>query len=114
MMTAILSSLNERRREMAILRSVGAAPLHISALLLIESATLALAGCMAGMIMLYAGLLSARSALERFGLFISIHAPGLYELLLMGGVIVSALLIGIIPAWRAYKNSLADGMAVKS
>jgi putative ABC transport system permease protein len=30
MLTAIFTSLNERRREMAILRSVGARPWHIA------------------------------------------------------------------------------------
>ena len=37
MLTAILTSLNERRREMAILRSVGARPWHIASLLVLEA-----------------------------------------------------------------------------
>ena len=37
MLTAILTSLNERRREMAILRSVGARPWHIAGLLVVEA-----------------------------------------------------------------------------
>ncbi len=48
MLTAILTSLNERRREMAILRSVGARPWHIAGLLVLEALTLALAGRGAG------------------------------------------------------------------
>src|SRR5690606_42016283 len=44
MLTAILSSLNDRRREMAILRSVGARPRHILSLLLLGAFGLALAG----------------------------------------------------------------------
>ena len=42
-LTSILTSLNERRREMAILRSVGARPWMIFALLMSEAALLALA-----------------------------------------------------------------------
>ena len=41
MLTAILTSLNERRREMAILRSVGAQPRHVFTLLIAEAGTLA-------------------------------------------------------------------------
>ena len=48
MLTAILTSLNERRREMAILRSVGARPWHIATLLVFEALALALAGVVAG------------------------------------------------------------------
>ena len=49
MLTAILTSLNERRREMAILRSVGARPWHIASLLVLEAFALALAGVVAGL-----------------------------------------------------------------
>ncbi|WP_176518376.1 FtsX-like permease family protein, partial [Pseudomonas faucium] len=49
MLTAILTSLNERRREMAILRSVGARPWHIAGLLVLEALALAVAGIAAGL-----------------------------------------------------------------
>ena len=44
MVTMVLATLNERRREMAILRSVGATPLHIMGLLLAEAALLVAPG----------------------------------------------------------------------
>ena len=37
MLVALLTSLNERRREMAVLRSVGARPVHVFALILGEA-----------------------------------------------------------------------------
>ena len=49
MLTAILTSLNERRREMAILRAVGARPWHVLLLMVSESALLAVCGVLAGM-----------------------------------------------------------------
>jgi ABC-type lipoprotein release transport system permease subunit len=52
MLTAILTSLNERRREMAILRSVGARPWHIAGLLVVEAFSLALAGALFGLLLL--------------------------------------------------------------
>jgi putative ABC transport system permease protein len=48
MLTAILTSLNERRREMAILRSVGAQPRHVFTLLITEAGLLATGGVAAG------------------------------------------------------------------
>ena len=50
MLTTILSSLNERRREMAILRSVGARPGHVFGLLIAEAGALAIAGALAGIV----------------------------------------------------------------
>jgi putative ABC transport system permease protein len=54
-LTAVLTSLNERRREMAILRALGARPGHVFILLVAESAVLALAGALAGAALTYAG-----------------------------------------------------------
>jgi putative ABC transport system permease protein len=48
MLIALMTSLNERRREMAILRSVGARPLHVFSLIVGESALLTLTGVTIG------------------------------------------------------------------
>ena len=57
MVTMILTTLNERRREMAILRSVGARPRTILGLLMAEAGVLTVAGIALGVILLYAALL---------------------------------------------------------
>jgi putative ABC transport system permease protein len=57
MVTTILTTLNERRREMAILRSVGARPRTIAGLLLAEAGLLTLVGVGLGVLLLYGGLL---------------------------------------------------------
>lgn len=114
MLIALLTSLNERRREMAILRSVGARPLHVFSLIVGESAMLTIAGIVAGVAMLY-GLLfvSQPLILSRFGLFISIGGMSSYELSLIGIVCLAGLIIGIIPGYRIYRYSLADGMTIR-
>ncbi|GAA4652192.1 ABC transporter permease [Kistimonas scapharcae] len=114
MLTAILTSLNERRREMAILRSVGARPGHIFFLLMFESLFYALAGCLLGNLLLY-GLLFVAQPLAQgwLGLHLTISLPGLFELGLMIAIITAALLLGLFPALRAYRNSLADGLTIR-
>ena len=64
MLVALLTSLSERRREMAILRSVGARPMHIFGLILGEAAFLTLAGIAVGLAILYIGLLGGQRWLE--------------------------------------------------
>lgn len=114
MLIAILTSLNERRREMAILRSVGARPAQVFALLVAEAGSLALGGVTLGVAMTYALLFAARPILEnRFGLYVPITGLDAIDLLLLGGVIAAGLLMGLLPAWRAYRNTLSDGLTIR-
>jgi len=114
MLTAILTTLNERRREMAILRAVGARPRHVFALLVTEAALLALAGIGCGVLLVYALLAVARPVLAaQYGIYIAISGLTRYDALLIGIVFGAALLLGALPAWRAYRNSLADGMTIR-
>jgi putative ABC transport system permease protein len=114
MVTVILTSLNERRREMAILRSVGARPGHITLLIMGEALFLTLLGTLLGLALLYGLLAAAQPLIEtRFGLFIPVAWPGGYELGLLGAVQLVAFLVALLPAWRAYRYSLADGMTIR-
>jgi putative ABC transport system permease protein len=114
MMTSLLSGLNERRREMAILRSVGAGPGTISFLLIFEATFLSLAGILFGLLLLYITLFVSQPLLEAyFGLFIPIHPPSFKDLIILGVIILTGMLMGLIPALRAYRQSLADGMTIR-
>lgn len=115
MLTTLLTSLNERRREMAILRSLGARPWQVFALLVSEAGLLAAAGVALGMGLLYA-LLAAGAPLveERFGIFVALRPPSRWDLTISGLVIGTALLVGLVPAWRAYRNTLADGLTIRT
>jgi putative ABC transport system permease protein len=114
MLTAILTSLNERRREMAILRSVGARPWHIFSLLIAEAFALALAGVAAGLALLYLSIAVAQAPVQAYyGLYLPLEWPSRYEWTLLGGILIAALLMGCVPAWRAYRQSLADGLSVR-
>jgi putative ABC transport system permease protein len=114
MLIALMTSLNERRREMAILRSVGARPLHVFSLIVGESALLTFMGVAIGIGLLYGLLLTSQPLiLERFGLFIEIGAVSLYELGLIIIVCLAGIIIGLIPGYRIYRYSLADGMTIR-
>ncbi len=114
MLTTILTSLNERRREMAILRSVGARPFHIMMLMITEAMIYALVGTLFGFILLYGLLCIAQPIIQtHWGIHIAISTPGGFEAVLAIGVIGCAALLGTVPAWLAYRNSLADGLTMK-
>jgi putative ABC transport system permease protein len=114
MLVALYSTLKERRREMAILRSLGAGPRRIALLLVIESGVLAALGAVVGMVVTYGALIVGRGIAERhFGIFIPITAPQRLEWIYLVGVVVAGVLVGLIPAWRAYRNALQDGLAIR-
>lgn len=111
MLTAILTSLNERRREMAILRSVGARPRHVFTLLVTEAGLLAVGGVAAGVALCYGLMYAAKPLLERrFGLFLEPGGLTGYDIGLLAAIVAAALVMGALPAWRAYRNTLADGL----
>lgn len=111
MLTAILTSLNERRREMAILRSVGARPRHVFTLLVTEAGLLAAGGVAAGVALCYGLMSAAKPLLERrFGLFLEPGGLTGYDVALLASIVAAALVMGALPAWRAYRNTLADGL----
>lgn len=114
MLSSLLTSLNERRREMAILRAMGARPVHIILLLVSEAVAITLAGIILGVLLLYGGLaLIQPYIISEFGLFLPLDWPSYYECLLMVGVFIAGLVVGLIPAWRAYRQTLSDGMTMK-
>jgi putative ABC transport system permease protein len=114
MLIALMTSLNERRREMAILRSVGARPLHVFSLIVGESALLTVMGVAIGIGLLYSLLIVSQPLiLTSFGIFIEISAISLHELWLIVIVCAAGIFIGLIPGYRIYRYSLADGMTIR-
>jgi putative ABC transport system permease protein len=115
MATMILTTLNERRREMAILRSVGARPLTILSLLATEAGVLTLGGVALGTALLYGALFFAQPYIDRvYGLHIAVDPPGSGQMLTLAGIVAAGFIAGLLPAIRAYRMSLADGMTVRS
>ena len=114
MMATIFSSLNERRREMAIFRAMGARPRVVLGLLVLEAVLMAALGVILGLALLYLGLFVGQPLIDSaFGLWLPIEAPTLRELWAMFGVVVSGAIVSMVPALRAYRMSLADGMMVR-
>jgi putative ABC transport system permease protein len=112
MLVSLYSSLEARRREMAILRAIGAGPRTILSLLVLESTLLAFLGCVIGVALVYAGLALAQGPVEqRFGLHLALRALGSTEYFYLGIVMGAGMLIGFVPAWKAYRTSLVDGLS---
>ncbi|MGR3635429.1 MAG: ABC transporter permease [Shimia sp.] len=115
MVAMIFSGLNERRREMALLRAMGARPRTILMLLTTEAALMSFVAVLLGVTLLYTGLFVARSYIDAaFGLYLDITWPTAREFIVLALVVVAGTAVSLIPALRAYFLSLADGMQVRN
>jgi putative ABC transport system permease protein len=115
MIVMILTTLNERRREMAILRSVGARPSTVLGLLTAEAGLLTVAGVALGTALLYISLVGLRPVVDRlYGLNLTIEPLHPVEWQMLGAVVAAGILAGLLPALRAYRLSVADGMTIRT
>jgi len=113
-LTSILTTLNERRREMAILRSVGAKGRTIVGLLVSEAALVALIGAILGVILLYLLIWLLSPYLEaRFSISTVKKIPGLMDGYVVIALTAIAALLGLIPALIALKRSVSDGLSTR-
>lgn len=114
MLTVLLAGLEARRREMAVLRSVGARPRLMLGLIVGEAGALSLAGIAVGLAILYGLMLIARPLVEsEWGMILTLGLPTIREAVLLLLVFMVGLLSGLLPAWLAYHRSLADGLTVR-
>jgi putative ABC transport system permease protein len=114
LVAVILAGLNERRRELAILRAVGANPARIFSLLAVEGMLVTVCGVVLGAalcLLLIAGL--GPWVQLRFGIGLSAGPPSAAEWPLLGIVIALGWAASLLPGLRAYALSLGDGLSPK-
>lgn len=114
LMATMLAGLSERRREMAILRALGAGPRHILALLLLEGFVVSLLGSLLGLLLVTLFAQFGAGRLAEYGLAALPLAVDAAEWRIFASIVVCGTLVGLLPAWRAYRLSLADGLIPRS
>ena len=114
-MTAIVfSSLNERRREMAIWRAMGASPSIIIGLLMIEAFIIAVLSAIVSTILLFVLLYLLQPWIDStYGILVNIEMLSLEDIFIFVYFILAAMLVSLVPAIRAYWFSINDGMTIK-
>ena len=114
MLTSIISTLNERRREMAILRATGAHPSQIFLLFVMEAFILSFLGALLGMVIVFIGVIMAKPwLLSHYGFHLHTWTPSLMDAVILLSVVLFAVIFSLLPGWIAYRRSLQDGLTVK-
>lgn len=110
---ALLASLQERRREMAVLRALGLRPRRIVMLLVLEAGVLTSAGALVGVV--GAGIVGrwAGAWLEaRTGVPLPLE-PSVEQGVALAALLSAGWLVGLVPAIQAYRSTLSEGLGAR-
>jgi len=115
LVSVVMAGLNERRRELAVLRAVGASPFDILVLLMIEGAMVTISGVVLGIAALVAVVTALGPWLQsQFGLTLDLAHPTELHGWLLGALVLAGGVAGLAPGWRAYRLSLSDGLSPRT
>jgi putative ABC transport system permease protein len=107
LLIVLYMSINERKNEIMILRSIGVSAKDIFLILISETFILTSAGAALGFVGHYAVILLLGPIIENvFGIYIQVSGPKLLDLITISAFILFGGLFGLVPAVRAYRKSL--------
>ena len=110
LVATILATLEQRRREIAILRSLGARPLHVAGLLIVESGLVTFLGLALGVVIITLAAPIASPWLQaQYGLEFQIGLSS-RDVMVLTLIFTMGILAALLPAWRAYRMSLSQSL----
>ena len=110
-LVGLYNTLHGRRREIAVLRALGARPRHVFAVILLEALLLCLLGGLVGLLLGHGAIvLLAPKALAEYGVRVDAD-PGLLDLQLLGGLLALGVVAGLLPAWRGLRTPVAQNLS---
>jgi len=111
LVAAVNAGLEQRRHELAVLRSLGAGPTRVFALLLIEGLVVTTLAVLGGVLLTMLVLFGLGDWIgSHYGITVSLQAPLNRQLLMIAGILLAGVAASALPGWRAYRLSSADGL----
>jgi putative ABC transport system permease protein len=115
LVAVVVTGLEQRRRELAVLRAVGAGPKRVFALLLIEGVLITAAGALLGALACTAAIAAFGPWVQaQHGIALRLQAPDAAQWTWLCAILAAGTLASLLPGWRAYRLSLADGLTPRS
>ncbi len=111
----MLASMRERKREIEILRSIGAPSLFIVALLVIESLLVVTLGIVLALAGLIGAILVVNNLLaSELGIMLSLQVLYSSSFIALALIYLTTLILSLVPAWRAYAaaHSYSSGVEI--
>lgn len=110
-LASIYNTMNERRREFAILRSLGARRTTVFSAIVLEASTITAVGALVGFVV-YAAIIGSAAVVVRAQTGVVLDAFRLDRALILTpiGMIIIGALAGLVPAFKAYRTDVASNL----
>lgn len=111
-LVSIYNSMNDRRRDIAVMRALGARRDTVTAIVLSESLLIAVIGGVVGWVLAHVAIVVAGGYIEKHtGVQVSLFTTSPYELLILPIVLGLAALAGLLPAIVAYRTDVSANLS---
>ena len=111
-LVSIYNSMNDRRRDIAVMRALGARRDTVTMIIVIESLLIAIIGVVAGWLLAHAAILLASGPIEdNTGVQIGFFSTSTFEFYVLPFVLALALIAALLPAWTAYRTDVGSNLA---
>lgn len=112
LLASIYNTMNERRREFAVLRALGAKRRTVFSAIVLESSTIALLGSLLGYV-LYFGVMNVSAAIIKAQTGVVLDTMAYHPALVWTpvGMVVVGAIAGVFPAMKAYSTDVARTLA---
>ncbi|TWT97485.1 ABC transporter permease [Neorhodopirellula pilleata] len=111
-LVAIYNSMNDRKRDIAVMRALGARRGSVTMVILFESLIIAVVGGVAGWVLAHVAIFGAGTFIEQqTGVQVGLLSVSEFEWLLLPFVIALSLVAGVVPAWAAYRTDVGTNLA---
>jgi putative ABC transport system permease protein len=114
-LASIYNSMNERRREIAILRALGARRRIIFSVILLEAAAISALGMIVAFVFYLAIMIGVAAVIRNeTGIVLDPYKFNRVMLWAPAALITLGALAGVVPAWKAYRTDVAEHLSPTS
>ncbi len=111
-LVAIYNSMNDRKRDIAVMRALGARRSTVTTIIIYESLLVATIGAVVGWVLAHAGLTAYSGTIEdQTGVQVGFFTTSGNEIWILPLVIVLALIAALLPAWSAYRTDVGSNLS---
>lgn len=110
-LVSLYNSMNERRREIAIMRSLGASRFTILKIIVMEGVIISLCGSLSGLLLGHSVLIILKNKISDLaGIQITGTTFSITELYIFAGTVLLGMIASLLPALKAYKTDVAENL----
>jgi putative ABC transport system permease protein len=111
-LVAIYNSMNDRRRDIAVMRALGARRETVTAIIIYESFLVAIIGAAFGWVLAHGAIALYSGQIEQqTGVHVGFLTISRFEILVLPLVLILALIAALLPAWSAYRTDVGSNLS---